>query len=395
MAEFRVSSDQGTVARIVAASRRVFRVEARPIAIFQVTGNSRGATGPQGEQGEQGIQGEQGETGATGPAGATGSTGATGATGSTGATGATGPTGPTGLTGPQGPQGDQGEQGDTGPEGPEGPEGPQGPAGNDGIMASVVAGTGISIDATDPANPIITATGGSAEWGAITGTLSDQTDLNTALAGKASTAHTHLLAAGATDVTASAAEVNILDGATLTTTELNYVDGVTSAIQTQLNLKAPLASPTFTGTVTLPVGLTGIAKLTSGVVSAVTAPSGTIVGTTDVQTLEGKRITARVNTTASSATPTPTGDDSDVYTVTALAANAVFAAPTGTPTNGQRLIIRIKDNGSARTLGWNAIYRAVGVILPTTTVVSKTLYVGCIYNTADTKWDCIAVAQEA
>lgn len=36
-------------------------------------------------------------------------------------------------------------------------------------------------------------------------------------------------------VTASAAELNILDGATLTVTELNYVDGATSSIQTQLN----------------------------------------------------------------------------------------------------------------------------------------------------------------
>jgi hypothetical protein len=32
--------------------------------------------------------------------------------------------------------------------------------------------------------------------------------------------------------------------------EIGYLDGVTSAIQTQLNTKAPLASPTFTGTVT-------------------------------------------------------------------------------------------------------------------------------------------------
>jgi hypothetical protein len=39
-------------------------------------------------------------------------------------------------------------------------------------------------------------------------------------------------------VTASAAEINILDGVTASTTELNYVDGVTSAIQTQLNAKA-------------------------------------------------------------------------------------------------------------------------------------------------------------
>jgi hypothetical protein len=41
-------------------------------------------------------------------------------------------------------------------------------------------------------------------------------------------------------VTSSQAELNILDGATLTTTELNYVDGVTSAIQTQLDAKQPL-----------------------------------------------------------------------------------------------------------------------------------------------------------
>lgn len=38
-------------------------------------------------------------------------------------------------------------------------------------------------------------------------------------------------------VTATAAELNTLDGITATVTELNYVDGVTSAIQTQLNAK--------------------------------------------------------------------------------------------------------------------------------------------------------------
>jgi hypothetical protein len=48
--------------------------------------------------------------------------------------------------------------------------------------------------------------------------------------------HTHT-ASQLSDVTASAAELNILDGATLTVTELNFVDGVTSSIQTQLNAK--------------------------------------------------------------------------------------------------------------------------------------------------------------
>lgn len=129
--------------------------------------------------------------------------------------------------------------------------------------------------------------------------------------------------------------------------------------------------------------------------AAVTAPTGAVVGDSDTQTLTNKRITQRVGTTASSATPTPNADTDDTYTVTALAAGATFGAPTGTPTNGQKLLIRIKDNATARTLAWNAIYRAIGITLPVTTVISKTLYVGFVYNSADSKWDGIAVAQEA
>ena len=56
-------------------------------------------------------------------------------------------------------------------------------------------------------------------------------------------------------VTATTAELNTLDGITATVTELNYVDGVTSNVQTQLDTKAPTASPTFTGTVTVPVAV--------------------------------------------------------------------------------------------------------------------------------------------
>jgi hypothetical protein len=48
-----------------------------------------------------------------------------------------------------------------------------------------------------------------------------------------------------------------------TATELNYVDGVTSAIQTQLDAKAPAASPTFTGTVVLPSTVNGPGASTS------------------------------------------------------------------------------------------------------------------------------------
>jgi len=57
---------------------------------------------------------------------------------------------------------------------------------------------------------------------------------------------------GGTAVSASAAELNKMDGVTATTAELNYTDGVTSNIQTQLDAKAPTASPTFTGTANIP-----------------------------------------------------------------------------------------------------------------------------------------------
>jgi len=57
-------------------------------------------------------------------------------------------------------------------------------------------------------------------------------------------------------VTATAAELNALDGITATVTELNYTDGVTSSIQTQLDAKAPLASPTLTGTPAAPTAAT-------------------------------------------------------------------------------------------------------------------------------------------
>ena len=108
--------------------------------------------------------------------------------------------------------------------------------------------------------------------------------------------------------------------------------------------------------------------------------------------LAGKQPLVRTSTVASSATPTPDADTTDIYTVTALEETATFGAPTGTPINGQKLIIRIKDNATARTLAWNAIYRAgTDVALPLTTVISKTLYCGFIYNSTDSKWDLMAV----
>lgn len=105
---------------------------------------------------------------------------------------------------------------------------------------------------------------------------------------------------------------------------------------------------------------------------------------------------AAANTTASSSsgslTPTLT---SLKYYVTALAENCTVQTPTGTPTEGQSLLLRFKDNGTARSITWGAIYRAIGVSLPVATVTGKVLYVSMVYNSVATKWDVLSVVREA
>ena len=136
--------------------------------------------------------------------------------------------------------------------------------------------------------------------------------------------------------------------------------------------------------------------------------SGTINGTdstnlatkTGSETFTNKRITPRVNITTTTASPWAWNSDSyDQQGFTALANALTISADAGTPTDGQKTVLRIKDNGTTRNLTWTTgsskAFRAVGVTLPTTTVVNKTVYIGCIYNIADSRWDVVAVSQEA
>jgi hypothetical protein len=116
------------------------------------------------------------------------------------------------------------------------------------------ADNNVTINTTD----IIDVTASAAELNTLDGITSSTAELNI-LDGVTATANEINVLDGITastselntldGITSSTAELNILDGATLSTTELNYVDGVTSSIQTQLDSKAPINSPTFTGTV--------------------------------------------------------------------------------------------------------------------------------------------------
>ena len=101
-----------------------------------------------------------------------------------------------------------------------------------------------------------------------------------------------------------------------------------------------------------------------------------------------------IQTTASTATFTPALTE-DLGIITAQAAALNIANPTGTAISGLGYAIRIKDNGTARAITYGTQYRALGITLPTTTVISKTLYLGMIWNAADTVFDVVSVAQQA
>ena len=84
-------------------------------------------------------------------------------------------------------------------------------------------------------------------------------------------------------------------------------------------------------------------------------------------------------------------NNADIFTITGLAQNSTINA-SGTPSDGDKMEIRITDNGTARTLTWGAVFIATTVALPTTTVASTRLRVSFEWDNAASKWACIGTA---
>jgi hypothetical protein len=142
------------------------------------------------------------------------------------------------------------------------------------------------------------------------------------------------------------------------------------------------------------LGTTALIDFSAGTKDVfVTYPSSIYVGTTDTQTLTNKRITPRVVTTASSATPTINTDNTDQFGLTAQAVDITSFTTnlTGTPTDGQKLWIYIVGT-AARAIAWGASFESSTATLPTTTVTTNRLDVGFVWNAATSKWRCVAVA---
>lgn len=105
-------------------------------------------------------------------------------------------------------------------------------------------------------------------------------------------------------------------------------------------------------------------------------------------------IKTNIQSVTSSSTVTATSTN-DLVKITGQSTGLTLANPTGTFSEGQALMIRIKDNGTARSIAFDTKFRAIGVTLPTTTVISKTTYIGCIYNETDDKFDVIGTVTQA
>ena len=119
------------------------------------------------------------------------------------------------------------------------------------------------------------------------------------------------------------------------------------------------------------------------------------VTTAGVQTLTNKRITARVDSTTSSATPTINSDNVDIFKITALALDITSMTTnlSGTPVDGDILEIQITDDGTSRSITWGASFVSSTVTLPAATTLGVTLSVILQYYTTtsygNNKWVCV------
>lgn len=189
------------------------------------------------------------------------------------------------------------------------------------------------------------------------------------------------------DIGAQASDADLTTIAGLTATTDNFIIGVSSAWAS----RTPAQART---TLALVIGTNVQAWDTDlDTWATKTAPSGTVLGTTDTQTETNKRITKRIGTTTSSATPTINTDNVDVYTITAQSVDITSFTTnlSGTPTDGQQLLISITGTG-ARNITWGTSFESSSITLPTQTISTNRLDVLFIWNAATSKWRVIGTA---
>lgn len=106
------------------------------------------------------------------------------------------------------------------------------------------------------------------------------------------------------------------------------------------------------------------------------------------------RYRRRVVTVTQSATPAIVTDNGDVFIITGLAqaVTSMTTGLTGTPVDGDEIVISFTDNGTGRAITWGTSFEASTVTLPTTTVANARLDSTFRWNAATSKWRIILKA---
>jgi hypothetical protein len=115
-----------------------------------------------------------------------------------------------------------------------------------------------------------------------------------------------------------------------------------------------------------------------------------------VEVVYNKPSLPRVQYIVSNASVTPLVDQYDCVEISAQSENLEITNVIGTPVNFQKLIIRIKDNGTIQPITWGTDYINTNVKLPLTTIPSKILITGFMFNTLNSlnKWQLLAITRE-
>lgn len=146
-----------------------------------------------------------------------------------------------------------------------------------------------------------------------------------------------------------------------------------------------------TNALTIGTGLSGTSF--NGSAPVTIAIDSTVATLTGTQTLSNKNIQARVVVIADGTSITINADTTDIATQanTQAAGTLTVNAPTGTPFNGQKLMLRLLSS-NVQTFSWNSAFQgSTDVALPTaSTGSSKYDYMGFIYNSTALKWQLVA-----
>ena len=293
--------------------------------------------------------------------------GAQGPQGPTGpGSGPQGPQGPQGLQGPQGPQGSQGPQGPTGPQGSQGPQGPTGPQGSQGPQGT----SGPAGGPQGPQGP----TGPQGPQGAITDWIY-KTSNYTAVNNDRIIADT---SGGPFNITLPASPstgncVVITDGANLAANNCTVIRNGSTIEGYSDNVALDLQAATFEF----------VYGATSWEITCTTGargPTGPAYGSNVVTIADGTSFTFNASIT-----------DIAIQNNTQVVGNLSMNAPSGTASDGQRVLIRLKS-ANVQTFVWNSVYQGGNdLALPSvSTGSSKYDYMGFIYNTGASKWQIIS-----